>query len=553
MKKMIKGLCVLLSIAFILGCCGCAPEEEEVAVGDVNVGKMGPYETPITIETAVSYYITSQLVEGQTKDDNCWTQLYKDMGINVKYRFSTPNDQYDEKMNIAIATGNIPDIVTVNSNQLVKLIKADLLYSDLGPIFEKYATDKTKEVMGYTENDPLFQQVTVDGKLKALPYTDNKYDSADIMYIRKDWLKKVGMEAPKTIDEFERMLDAFVNQDPDGNGENDTEGLVGCKQMFGGAASVAGIFNAYGAYPHIWIEDKPGHITYGGLSQAMKAPLAKLAEWYKKGYINKDFAVKDMQKAGSLIMSSQAGVWFGNMTNPGWPLATTVANDFSLDWEVCPVPSATNEPAKGFIGSTMGKFHVVSKKCKNPEAVVLLMNAFTEKMWGDSLTPEEHDAYAQMSSFALCQAWPRTKNLDAYRNITAAVDSGDTSSLTAEERLYYNNVKAYIDRGYQITDTLQQMDWIRYKIFYKGGSQSVIDYYVTNNLYEEDRWNFLDTPTMLMKKRTMESSVKEMVIKIIMGQIPVSDFDKEVDKIMKAGASEMIKEANEIYAAQKSN
>lgn len=543
---------VAAATVVLLMTAGCSGEKGSSGPVDVDVGKLGPYDPPINCVSAASYYITSSVADGQKKDDNVWTQLYKDMGINISFKFTAPNVQYTEKLNTDIAIGSIPDIVTVDTNQLVKLLKAGLIYDDLTPYFEKYATDDTKRITGGLDSD-LFKIATVNGKLAAIPYTDNGYDAADIMYVRKDWLEKVNLKPPKTIDDLEKVLDAFVNQDPDGDGEKNTIGLPGYKGLYGGGASLAGIFHAYGAYPHTWVEQPDGSIIYGSFSDKMKAPMAKLAEWYKKGLIMEDFAVRDMQKSGSAVMSGEAGVWFGNMTNPAWPLMATVANDYNADWLCLPVPTATpGQPASAAIYKTPNRFHVVRKGYEHPEALVLMMNAFVDKMWGSELKdPAEHNKYAEMSSFALCQAWPTTKNLDAYKNITYAIDNQDPSKLNAEETLYYNNVKAFLDRGGKIDDPSQQLDWARTRIFYKGGSQSVIEYYVDNNLVVDDLWKYLDTPAMSMKKRSMEISAREIVTKIIMGKIPVEDFDKQVQAILKSGGQQVIDEANVIYKANK--
>ena len=44
----------------------------------------------------------------------------------------------------------------------------------------------------------------------------------EVMIIRQDWLDKLGLKAPTTIDEFEEVIRAFTEDDPDGNGQKDT-------------------------------------------------------------------------------------------------------------------------------------------------------------------------------------------------------------------------------------------------------------------------------------------------------------------------------------------
>jgi putative aldouronate transport system substrate-binding protein len=59
----------------------------------------------------------------------------------------------------------------------------------------------------------------------AFPY--NRQDAMNqTLYVRKDWMANLGLEAPKTIDEFYEVMRAFTYDDPDGNGIADTFGTI---------------------------------------------------------------------------------------------------------------------------------------------------------------------------------------------------------------------------------------------------------------------------------------------------------------------------------------
>jgi putative aldouronate transport system substrate-binding protein len=45
------------------------------------------------------------------------------------------------------------------------------------------------------------------------------------LYYRKDWADKLGLDKPKNVDELYNLIKAFVKNDPDGNGKDDTYGL----------------------------------------------------------------------------------------------------------------------------------------------------------------------------------------------------------------------------------------------------------------------------------------------------------------------------------------
>ena len=67
--------------------------------------------------------------------------------------------------------------------------------------------------------------------------------------VRKDWLDKLGLEEPSTMDEVADMLRAFINDDPDGDGEADTIGLAMRADVYGGYPNnTFGIDNIFTAF-----------------------------------------------------------------------------------------------------------------------------------------------------------------------------------------------------------------------------------------------------------------------------------------------------------------
>jgi putative aldouronate transport system substrate-binding protein len=64
----------------------------------------------------------------------------------------------------------------------------------------------------------------LDGKMYGFP-NPGAMTYVDGLVIRKDWLDKLGLEMPKTLDDFLAVAKAFTEQDPDGNGQKDTYGF----------------------------------------------------------------------------------------------------------------------------------------------------------------------------------------------------------------------------------------------------------------------------------------------------------------------------------------
>ena len=179
--------------------------------------------------------------------------------------------------------------------------------------------------------------------------------------------------------------------------------------------------------------------------------------------------------------------------------------------------------------------------------MILIMNEFIEKMWGDN---NEFEQAEETSHFALFQAWPASKNLDAYKAVTEAINSRDASKLNTEQLKYYKNAAEFLDNGGKLKDPDKTDPWSYTRIFYTGGTQDVIDNYLKNDLYVLDVLNTLDTPTMIMKRKTVESDMKEIITKIIMGEASIDEFDTTVQKVMKKGAEQILQEANQWYHAK---
>ncbi len=105
---------------------------------------------------------------------------------------------------------------------------------------------------------------------------------------RDDWLRNVGInKIPETLEEVETALYAFVNDDPDGNGEKDTYAMSD--------RAMAPIFGAFGGLP-LFMDGKKiswtlvnGKIDASITTPAMKDALTLLNKWYNDGLIDPEW------------------------------------------------------------------------------------------------------------------------------------------------------------------------------------------------------------------------------------------------------------------------
>jgi multiple sugar transport system substrate-binding protein len=62
----------------------------------------------------------------------------------------------------------------------------------------------------------------VDGVHYGVPFSRQTFGTM----VRRDWRENLGLDVPQTWEELSALADAFATQDPDGNGKDDTYGMV---------------------------------------------------------------------------------------------------------------------------------------------------------------------------------------------------------------------------------------------------------------------------------------------------------------------------------------
>lgn len=562
-------LAAVVLIASVLAGCGAkessenkgtAPEATTQAqastVAQETVDPLGKYTPEIEVKIATPTNATVKYKEGESAENNVWMRAYKDtLGINVKYQWMVDEGQFAQKMNVTIASNDLPDIFPVTGQQFSNLVDADSI-EDLTSVYNKYVSPLSTEIIN---QDPKFFDLgKKGGKQYSIPYSlgGSAYDAPPILYIREDWRKKLNLPEPKTLDDLYKIADAFVNQDPDGNGKKDTlafgltktlhrsDNGTGIQPLNG----LEGLGNAYHAYLGTWIKDASGNIVYGSIQPEVKVLLQKLQEMYKNGWLDKEFPVKDFNKSSEGLVSGKIGMEFGAMWNPIFPLQSTVENNKNADWKAYPIPSIDDKLAKPATSVSVTYNWVVKKGFANPEALIKMVNLFTEKSWGktqdnqyasgDGKTLNSDGTIYTGFKYAFAQVWPAKKNLNNHYDIIEALKSKDPSKLNVEAKTTYDQIQAYLTKG-------DVKSWGPYKVFAEISSYSVIDKYVKEDLLLYDEYHGIPTATMVEKGSTLDKMEIEAFMKIIMGSASVDEFDKFVTDWKKLGGDAITQELND--------
>lgn len=482
---------------------------------------------------------------GDSVYNNVWTRLYESrLGIRLKYLWAVDSSQWEQRTNLMIASGELPDFFLASKIQFYQLLDAGLL-EDLTDVYKKYASPQTKKVLTEGGPEPL-ASATINGRLMAIPFTSLAKEAAPILFIRSDWMKKLGLPEPKTMKDVLNISKAFTEKDPDGNGKRDTFG-VGVDKDF---SWLTGFFNSYHAYPNIWIKDKTGKLVYGSIQPQVKVALKALQDMYKEGQIDPEFGTKDTRKVAESFAAGKIGIIYSSFPTPLYPLQDLRNRDPEAEWKPYPIRTIDGRAPKLQYSLPVNGYWVVKKGCKHPEALLKIMNLWVEifyfnkddKIWGmygnDPATANEiwQNAHAQVH-----RAW---KNLDQhYRVVGVLKGTVDISELTGDDKGVLDRVRRFLEKG-------ENSMWCWNKIYGEGGAMSIVDYYKKRNCYIMDQFYGPLTTTMTEKLPILQKLQNETFTKIIKGA-PIEEFDKFVDEWKRLGGDIVTKEVNDWYTSRK--
>ena len=235
--------------------------------------------------------------ESASPDSPVLQKLEEFLGTKLNITW-VPSTSYDEKVTAAMGSGEYPQVMLVGSRS-----SSVIQNSRAGTFWD--VTDKLTDAEKFpnlAQTDPTVNHTTsIDGKVYGV-YRSRELGRAGVS-IRKDWLDKLGLEQPKTIDDFYNVLKAIKEQDPDGNGANDTYGMIVTDYLDGPLNNIAiwmGAPNQYGL--------KDGKLAPAFMFDEYLEALKFMNKCYNEGLINQDMATYSSDKWNEQFLSGKAGV-----------------------------------------------------------------------------------------------------------------------------------------------------------------------------------------------------------------------------------------------------
>ncbi|MDO7907916.1 extracellular solute-binding protein [Paenibacillus sp. JX-17] len=552
-----KGWLSMLALSVVLtgslaGCSGGSGESKTATVKTENVYKE-KYDPEVTISTVWGVDPALKFKNGETIENNVATKWAKDkFGINIKSLWSVTdtNGALATKLRMNMSSGQeMPDVLTLGAenSQLAQDLIDSGIYGEVGPLFDKYASDTWKQAMDQDTN--VWNQYTRDGKKMGIPVLDFAYNHDYVLWIRKDWLDKLGLKEPKTMEELEQVMEAFKNKNPDGLAPDKVVPLsIGFKTALNTwMGDPSWIFGAYGTLPQQWNVGADGKLEYGSVNPAMKQGLQKLKDWMAKGYIPQEAALWDENKTSEPAVAGTAGIIPGPYWMSGWPLQDTAKNVPGAEWEPITIPTGPDGKAMRHGTQYTNGVTLIKTDMEHPEAFFTYENYLYDHFAKASADGEFANGMFKGYDYDLDangKMLPNDKIPGGYVNVVRYLLVRDGARIPDEQ------MKALLKLadGKEPETRLEKDVAVNYG---KDTPQAAKVLLEQKDISYKDMFTGPTTETMKSKWDYLLKIENQTINEIIYGKQPIDAFDSFVKSWKSGGGDQITTEVNTWYDSVK--
>ena len=504
MKKRVIFLAAIVFATSVLG--GCGKKEETSASGD----KLSVWMKLLPV---VSY---SYKNFGETP---IAAELEKRTNTELEFIHPTQG-QEKEQFNLMIASKELPDIIYAMPNDfkggVTQAVEEGIILGLNDYINEEKAPNLTKLIK---EDEQVDKSIKLDdGTYCGFPSgaKDRYLLTFKGLIVRQDWLDKLNLPLPETVDEWEQALIGFKNE----LGAEAPYTILGTNE-FAGAYDVSRSF--------FYDVDKK-EITYGPLKPEYKEFVARMKKWYDMGLLDREFATQSQTMADAKITGGQSGVISAGAASGINKYAVAMSDIEGVKWAGAqyPVLVKGEKPKYGQLNEKSHPGQFITTACKNIEAAVRFLDyGYSEA--GHML----YNFGIEGESYEMIDGYPKytediTDNAEGIpmNNQLAKYAMSVYGGPFLQDKRYYEQ---YLKRDEQ-------------KAAISLWEQVENSYDLPNLILTAEEGNAIATPLT-----DITSSWTESEYKLIMGKIDMSEYDACVQKLYDMGIEKVLKVYNDAY------
>ena len=524
----------LLAAGLFAGCQSGAPATSSAPVQTSASAQQTEAPTPEPVEKITLTKLTASnpdldtLTGGDYNKTPSAIELEKRTGVHIEHIMTTGQD-YDTRMNLLIASGEMPDLFSLPGNYPGSYTKAaeDGVIVKINDYWDKLAPNLKR--VAESKPEWLKSLKADNGDVYAFPvFREDK--SITVFFgplIRKDLLDAAGLAVPETIDEWHTALTAFKN--------------AGVKNPFTSmnwfitySGAFVGAFGATDAGdPGSIVPGQDGKMHYGPTQAGYKQYLETFHQWYQEGLIDPDFpTLTDWGVLATKVTSGEAGsaLFFLSGANE-WTAAGQQTNPaFELVGAKYPVVNKGDQPLYGQCDPPLKLLYSISAKSQHIErAISYLDYGYSEEgqmFFNFGIQDESYtlDAEGNPVYTELITATP--KNSKGWTQAQALLMYCPAASdyATIQRKSYFEQIRLTTDRAKNCVAL-----W----------SESTLPS-IPPNL------SLTKAETMVTKKRVdIDTYVQEMAARFIMGTEPLSNWDQYVERCKQLGVEDVVEVYND--------
>ncbi len=288
-----KFLAVLLASCLLLGGCG---EQTEGEVTSTSPDKNKHMASEEPLELTVHFHYGTQIFDDEWP---VYQKAEEYTNVKLKGTVSQMASDWNVSFNTMISTKPLPDIIW-NSRERINQYALLGGFVPLDDLIEEHAPN----IKQFFEEHPEMRKEmqASDGKLYMIPnFTEQRVK--EIWYVRQDWMDKLNLETPTTVNELYNVAKAFREQDPNGNGQQDEVPIFGRAGYF----QIKKLMNLYGVKMQNmqpFYEDN-GQIVFSYMDDTFKEAIKNIHQWYAEGLIDQELYTR--KDARTYLLSNNLG------------------------------------------------------------------------------------------------------------------------------------------------------------------------------------------------------------------------------------------------------